>query len=96
MEHRFFGEMMRFTCCTHDFTTKIIGPQTYVVGAFYQESGNMEFHLTGQTPSREHPILIGSLDEPAAALARGRISISGVKHCPSSTFSRLGQCGAHS
>ena len=27
----FFGEMMRFTCCTADFTTKIIGPQTYVV-----------------------------------------------------------------
>ena len=24
----FFGEMMRFTCCTADFTTKIIGPQT--------------------------------------------------------------------
>jgi hypothetical protein len=29
----FFGEMMRFTCCTHDFTTKIVGPQTYAVGA---------------------------------------------------------------
>ena len=23
----FFGEMMRFTCCTEDFTTKIVGPQ---------------------------------------------------------------------
>lgn len=42
----FFGEMMRFTCCTHDFTTKIRGGATYVVGAYYQESGNNEFHVT--------------------------------------------------
>ena len=78
----FFGEMMRFTCCTHDFTTKIIGPQTYAVGAFYQESGNMEFHLTDNTPNR--PGLVGSLDAPTAsptsAAARGRVSISGIKH----------------
>lgn len=34
----FFGQRVRFTCCTHDFTTKVLGGQTYACAAYYQES----------------------------------------------------------
>lgn len=79
----FFGEMMRFTCCTEDFTTKLVGPQTYVVEAFYQESGNFEFHLTDDTPNKSGQ-LTGTLtkeqpDEQTAA-GTGLIAINGIKH----------------
>ena len=78
----FFGEMMRFTCCTEDFTTKIIGPQTYAVEAFYQESGNFEFHLTDDTPNKAGQLTGSLADEHAAgaATATGLIAINGIKH----------------
>jgi hypothetical protein len=38
---------MRFTCCAHDFTTKIAGGQNYVVENLYQESGLNYVHAKG-------------------------------------------------
>ena len=76
----FFGEMMRFTCCTEDFTTKIIGPQTYVVEAFYQESGNFEFHLTDDTPNKSGQLTGALAEKSSAATATGLIAINGIKH----------------
>jgi hypothetical protein len=43
----FFGELMRFTCCAHDFTTKIQGSANYVVENLYQESGLNYIHAKG-------------------------------------------------
>eukprot|EP00035_Acanthoeca_spectabilis_P000344 m.72715 g.72715 ORF g.72715 m.72715 type:complete len:920 (+) comp10147_c0_seq1:27-2786(+) len=71
----FFGEMMRFTCCTHDFTTRIIGPQTYAVGAYYQESGNNEFYLSGIDSMAG----MGGWSNDTPAQQRGRIAIHGIK-----------------
>ena len=79
----FFGEMMRFTCCTADFTTKIIGPQTYVVEAFYQESGNFEFHLSDErteTTKDKTGLPTGSLAAKLGDAPRGRVAINGIKH----------------
>ena len=42
-----FGELMRFTCCAHDYTTKITGGQTYIVENLYQESGVNYIEATG-------------------------------------------------
>ena len=42
-----FGELMRFTCCAKDFTTKITGGQTYVVENLYQESAVNYMHVIG-------------------------------------------------
>ena len=38
---------MRFTCCAHDYTTKITGGQTYIVENLYQESGVNYIEATG-------------------------------------------------
>ena len=42
-----FSTLMRFTCCAHDFTTKISGGQNYVVENLYQESGVNYLHAQG-------------------------------------------------
>ena len=42
-----FGELMRFTCCAKDFTTKITGGQVYVVENLYQESAVNYMHVIG-------------------------------------------------
>lgn len=42
-----FSTLMRFTCCAHDFTTKIAGGQNYVVENLYQESGLNYVHAKG-------------------------------------------------
>lgn len=69
----FFGEMARFTCCTKNFTTHIIGPQLYAVGAFYQESGNNEFRFTGAPAGGTS----AALGKPGT---RGTVAINGIKH----------------
>jgi hypothetical protein len=46
-EQGFFGELARFAGGGHDFTTRIVGGQTYVCGAYYQESAHRAFHLLG-------------------------------------------------
>jgi hypothetical protein len=58
--------------------------QKYVVEAFYQESGNFEFHLTDDTPNKSGE-LSGSLadkqsDAEAAASVAGLMAINGIKH----------------
>ena len=43
----FFGEMARLACGGpgRSFNTRITGGQTYVAGAYYQESSHAAFHM---------------------------------------------------
>ena len=66
-ESGFFGELVRFACCSKNFTTTIRGSQAYAVGAFYQESGPSTFHLLSMDS-------VGSEAAP-----RGNVAINGIK-----------------
>lgn len=66
----FFGERVKFTCCFHDFGTKIIGAQTYACAAYYQESGPNLFQLMAAAPGVQH-------SEPGAR--SGNVAINGIK-----------------
>jgi hypothetical protein len=66
----FFGERVKFTCCFHDFGTKIIGAQTYACAAYYQESGPNLFQLMAAVPGQED-------SEPTSG--SGNVAINGIK-----------------
>jgi hypothetical protein len=55
----FFGERVRFTCCTTDYTTNIVGVQNYACAAFYQESGPNIFHFTEGPTSTDADVALG-------------------------------------
>eukprot|EP01079_Euglenida_sp_SAG-EU17-18_P004646 gene4646-847_t len=65
-----FLQRVRFACCTADFTTKIVGAQTYACAAFYQESGPNIFQLTAP------PGLAGGAGAAAGAVAVNAIKLS--------------------
>ena len=80
----FFGERVKFTCCFHDYGTKIIGPQTYACAAYYQESGPNLFKLSGAAVEElqeeggadDHR---AATTEAAGELNFGNVAINGIK-----------------
>ena len=68
----FFGERVRFTCCTTDYTTSIVGEQNYACAAFYQESGPNIFHFTKGSASAE-------ADAAAVPALGGNVAVNAIK-----------------